>query len=190
MHEPLDWRCSCGQVRLHIARGPSSRVVCYCKSCQGAARHLGHAELLDEKGGSDLLQTSPHLVEIVEGADRLEVMRLTPRGPYRWYASCCNMPVCNTVPSRHLSFVSIMAARFDQPEKAGKVIARVFTEGAKGAAPKSFGTVRLLGGVLARVLSAKLSGRWRDNPFFDANGVPRAEPRTLSAEERRAAYAG
>lgn len=190
MHDTLEWRCVCGEAHLRVSAGSSSRVVCYCKSCQGAAKHLGHPELLDEQGGSDLLQTAPHLVEIVEGKHKLRVMRLTARGPFRWYSSCCGTPVCNTVPSRHLSFVSLMVPRFDRPEAAGRVIARVFTDGAKGKAPKSFGTARLVGGVAARVISGKLTGRWRDNPFFNADGTPISEPRTLSAEERRAAYAG
>ena len=38
----------------------------------------------------------PKFMTMTQGADRLTFLRMTEKGPLRWYASCCNTPIGNT----------------------------------------------------------------------------------------------
>ncbi len=66
--------CSCGSVRGSIA-GVSpetvNRVVCYCDDCQAYAHHLGRAALLDEHGGSDVVQVAPATLSFARGTEHI-----------------------------------------------------------------------------------------------------------------------
>lgn len=189
MADPLDWRCACGQVRLEIAPGVGARVVCYCKHCRAFARHLDDMETLDAGGGSDILQVSPEHVRIKAGAEHLAALRLTSRGPLRWYATCCSSRVANTGPRRSLPLVSVMTPRLTDPEAAGPVTARVFTESATGPVSGPTGsTLRLGMGFVTRALASWLSGGTRRHPFFDAKGAPLAAPERPEGAARAAAY--
>src|SRR5262249_31767225 len=109
MHN-AELRCRCGGVRGRVkdaAPQTVNRLVCYCDDCQAFAHHLGRADLLDPHGGTDIVQVAPASVAFDEGADRIEGVRLGPKGLYRWYAKCCNTPVGNTV-SPAVAFVGIV----------------------------------------------------------------------------------
>src|SRR5262245_12535850 len=96
----VELRCRCGEVRGRVANASPrtvNRVVCYCDDCQAALHHLGHAELLDEHGGTDIVQVAPASLAFHAGADRIVGLRLSPKGLYRWHTSCCKTPVGNTV---------------------------------------------------------------------------------------------
>src|SRR5579883_2663382 len=115
MSTKAEMRCRCGEVRGWVAN-PSprtvNRVVCYCDDCQAFAHHLGRADLLDSHGGSDIVQVAPASLTFVQGQERIAGLRLTPKGIYRWYASCCNTPVGNTV-TPAIPFVGIVAQAFE-----------------------------------------------------------------------------
>ena len=49
----------------------------------------------------------------LQGQHRIVGLRLTPKGLFRWYASCCNTPVGNTL-TPAIPFVGIVAQGFDQ----------------------------------------------------------------------------
>ncbi|MBK7396382.1 MAG: hypothetical protein IPJ34_08800 [Myxococcales bacterium] len=78
--------CRCGRVTGEV-RGavPATvnRVVCYCDDCQAFARHLGRDDLLDESGGSDIVQVAPATLQ-VRANEALRCPRLDQRD-YRWY---------------------------------------------------------------------------------------------------------
>ena len=60
-------QCRCGHVRGTASEfAPSSgfRLVCYCKDCQGFARFLDRADVLDAAGGTDILQMPPGRVTL------------------------------------------------------------------------------------------------------------------------------
>src|ERR1700761_995518 len=105
----VEVRCRCGEVRGVAADASPrtvNRVLCYCDDCQAYAHHLGRADLLDGKGGSDIVQMAPAAISFTKGKDRIAGLRLTEKGLYRWYATCCNTPVGNTM-SPALPFVGI-----------------------------------------------------------------------------------
>jgi len=63
-------RCRCGEVK-GVVTGASprtvNRVVCYCDDCQAYAHQLGRPDLLNAKGGSDIVQIAPSALSITRG---------------------------------------------------------------------------------------------------------------------------
>jgi hypothetical protein len=104
-------RCHCGELRGSVT-DPSprtvNRVVCYCDDCQAFAHQLGRADLLDARGGTDIVQVAPASLKFVQGQRRIVGLRLTSNGLFRWYASCCNTPVGNSL-NPAIPFVGIIA---------------------------------------------------------------------------------
>jgi len=114
----VELHCRCGQVRGRVTNASPrtvNRIVCYCDDCQAFAHHLGRADLLDAHGGSDIVQVAPASLTFDHGADRIVGLRLSPKGLYRFYASCCKTPLGNTV-GPAIPFVGIVAQAFDAPD--------------------------------------------------------------------------
>src|SRR5262245_34848405 len=106
MQLDLPLRCSCGRVRGIVNElEPSSgfRLVCYCKDCQGFARVLDRADVLDRAGGTDIVQMPPGRVKLTAGIDAVRSLRFSNR-VFRWYAGCCRTPIANTASSVRVPF--------------------------------------------------------------------------------------
>lgn len=166
-----------------------NRLVCYCDDCQAFAHHLDRADLLDANGGSDMVQVAPASLTFTRGTERIVGLRLKPKGLYRWYASCCNTPLGNTVgPS--IPFVGIVSRGFDDADAAfGEPVSRILGKHAVGTPPAgSLGlNFRFVARVVRKILGWRLGGRTWPHPFFDR--VTRAPSRpltTLSHEQREA----
>lgn len=198
MSQDVALRCRCGTIRGHL-RGASphnvNRVVCHCDDCQAFLHHLGRADLLDERGGTDIVQVAPASLTFDEGAEHIAGVRLSPKGLYRWYAGCCKTPLGNTLrPS--VPFVGIALELFqgtpDAPQRDaafGPPRGAVFGQYAIGEAPpgSTKPNVGLLARLIGRILGWKLKGQTWPHPFFDrATGAPRHPVTTLSREERNA----
>ena len=87
----IEFGCRCGQVRGivdPVERRLSNRVTCYCDDCQAFAHYLGRPDLLDARGGSDIVQVPPASVRFLSGADQIDGVRLGAKGLYRWRARC------------------------------------------------------------------------------------------------------
>lgn len=193
MADAISLACSCGrfQAKIHDP-GPSTdnHGICYCVDCQAFPRHLGQAErCLDASGGTDIYQTQPSKVEITAGTEHLAVLRLLPKGLHRWHTTCCGTPICNTMGSPKLSFVGFLTCNFAPGDllpiafryKKEQALAPV--EGPSGSvAAFAFKTVKTM-------LGARLSGTWKQTPFFDpVSGRAVVAPYTLSETEREKAY--
>ena len=189
MSHSHSWSCDCGAFRLSVDTGGGTRAMCYCKDCQAFARTLGRTAMLDAHGGSDLYQVAPHQVLVEAGREHLRALRLTGKGPYRWYTGCCNTPIANTWSSTAIPFVTLMSLRFDAPETLGPVRVQGFRRDAIGYVEREGGGLgRLFAEFGLRVLLSFATGRWRRSPFFDAEGRPLAEARALTEDERARAY--
>jgi hypothetical protein len=184
--------CRCGVVRGAVdAAAPHNRVVCYCADCRIFEHFLGRAaEVVDERGGVDIVQILPSALTLEQGADRLACVRMTPRGPLRWYAECCNTPIGSTALSHRTPVVGLVCTCLAPTpildESFGPVTMAVFTAGAKGEPKPRQASIPLLVLRLAmRGAHAVLRGDHRRTPFFDvATDTPVSPPRVLSAEER------
>jgi len=188
--------CRCGKVTGHVAdasRRSVNHAVCYCADCQAFAHHLGRADLLDQRGGSDIVQVAPATLSFARGQDHIRAVRLTLKGLFRWYADCCNTPLGNTV-GPAIPLVGLVTAVFEtagqNPERLfGKPSGAVNGQHAIGGPPPgSRGIpVRMILPAVFRVLRWWLKGKARPNPFFDpARGKPRFAVTVLSSVERDA----
>jgi len=198
MKQDLELGCCCGQVHGQV-RGVSpetvNRAICYCDDCQAFAHHLGRTDLLDEHGGSDLVQVAPASVSYDRGLELIRGVQLGPKGMHRWYASCCKTPLGNTMPTPALPFIGLSIEAFlaldvrrrDEVFGAprGKVWGQFATngtpEGSTRLPPKMIlHTVRLL-------LGWKLGGKTWPHPFFErATAAPKLAVTLLSQAERQA----
>lgn len=185
-----DLACRCGAVRGAVERDPrANHMVCYCADCQDYAYVLGRPDVLDERGGSEVVQTLPSFVTITQGADRLACLRMTDKGPLRWYASCCNTPIGNTALTHKIAFVGLLAACLAArpvEETFGPVSMWGFTAGAKGEPkPPETSIAKVIARIAPRTIRARLDGSYRKTPFFDVKtGRLVAEPRIVAPEER------
>jgi Family of unknown function (DUF6151) len=171
--------------------GEVNRGVCYCRDCQAYAHFLGKpGDILDAMGGTDVVATLPAHVTFTEGIDALTCMSLTDKGLLRWYASCCNTAIGNT--SRHFkfSFVGLVHTCLENdPSRTvdasfGPVRMLTGTKTAKGKPPSmGFSTFSSVLRFLSTVLRARLDGRYKRTPFFDAQGKPIVAPKVLTANE-------
>ncbi len=196
MSRDAELHCRCGETRGHVKDASAqtvNRVVCYCDDCQAYLHHLGRTDLLDAQGGTDIVQVAPASLTFHRGAERIVGLRLTPKGLYRWYASCCNTPLGNTV-GPAIPFVGIVARAFEgsatgPDDLFGKPVGAILGKYAIGTAPKGSTrlNLRLLARAVSMVLGWRLRGKTWPHPFFDrATRTPSRPLTTLSRAERDA----
>jgi hypothetical protein len=146
--------------------------------------------MLDAQGGTDIFQTSQASLTLTAGTERVACVRLTPNGLARWYASCCNTPIGNTLATPAVPFIGVttLFARGRKDEALGPIRARVHADSAKdgrravpaGGLPMPYVMAR----ALWLMLRWRLRGDHRRSPLFDAaTGLPIAQPRVLTAAE-------
>ena len=189
-------RCRCQQVHGLVTNASAdtvNRVVCYCDDCQAFLYRLGRADLFDPNGGTDIVQVAPAALSFVQGKERIVGLRLTPKGLYRWYASCCRTPLGNTL-GLAIPFVGIVAQAFASDTQTpdgvfGRPIGAVFGKCAVDNSPE--GSTRLNPRLIARtlrlILGWRLRGKTWPHPFFDRTTRAPSFPLTvLSREERDA----
>lgn len=181
----LVFSCNCkalrGEVSAQGIKG-GTRVVCYCADCR--ANELYHGQPDPAPDPVDLIQLAPDSISITQGAEHLKAIRLGPRGPLRWYAACCGTPLANTLAKPTLPFAGMRSDVFQDKPALGKIRARAFIPAA-GKQSRTKGGGAMAWGILSRMIASRLSGRWRETPFFNAEtGKPVAEPATLSKDQR------
>jgi hypothetical protein len=170
-----------------------NHCVCYCDDCQAFPKALGRPDVVDANGGTDIFQLSQARLEFTHGLDRVAWLQLAPKGTARWYASCCNTPIGNTLPTMGVPFIGVIRAFIREPagDALGPIRARVFRKFAIGdvaAIPpdnQSRWTMVLRLAVL--IISWRLRGDHKRSPFFDAaSGAPLKPSRILTEAERAA----
>lgn len=118
MSNDLSLRCRCGAVRGTVSEASPSttnRAVCYCDDCQAFARYLDRPDLVDARGGTEIIQVAPGRVRFTQGSDQIRTMRLSssPRALVRCYTDCCRTPAGNMLPSARSPFVGLVAPFFE-----------------------------------------------------------------------------
>lgn len=193
MNFPL--RCACGLVEGYVASPHrAGRAICYCRDCQAFARFLGHPErTLDEHGGTDIVATSPRYVHFAQGKEHLRCMSLSPKGLLRWYAGCCRTPIGNTPRDPKLSYVglvhnSLAGSSTETDAVFGPPRVAVNTGSATGTVRSTpLPTFLAVLKIIRNVLGSRLSGKYRENPFFlPGTSEPIVVPQVLTSAERKA----
>lgn len=187
-------RCRCGKLEGEIdAARVKARAICYCKDCQAFARFLqAEGDVLDSAGGTEVEAMLPAGLRFTKGFEHLACMSLSPKGIYRWYASCCNTPVGNTPRDPKASYLGLVRTclaatpqELDRQLGSGRMTANTGSaHGPVKATP--FAMLLAVPRLGAMLIRARIGGGWRDNPLFDAAGAPVRTPRVLSREERAA----
>jgi hypothetical protein len=186
-------QCRCGTIQGFVTdTKAANHCICYCRDCQAFAHFLGQdREILDARGGSEIVQTAPQNIRITQGLDSIACMRLTGKGLLRWYAECCRTPIGNTLATPKISFVGLVHSclqNSSQPieQSFGPVRVWVHTQGAKGQPkPESAGILRTVAWFLRTTLKARITGGYKNTPFFDIlRAAPIVQPRVLSEAER------
>jgi hypothetical protein len=190
-------RCRCGKVRgqlRDVSAAGRKHAVCYCDDCQIYASHLDESgALLDERGGTEGVLTTPSELRIDEGASYLRCLRLSPKGIYRWYTECCNTPVGTMVDPRVpvliLPTVSLdFAAAGTTADRAlGPVTLRIHGRFARGGVPEGAHPKtppRMLPALLSHLLRGYLGRKTKPSPFYDARNTPRATPTLIDLTAR------
>ena len=194
MSHPL--QCSCGTLQGTLDNPQSGhRVVCYCRDCQAFAYFLGRAdEILDERGGSDIVQVLPRNITFTQGVEKLACMRLTDKGLLRWYASCCHTPIGNTLATPKMSFIGLVHTCLESRDRRlqdafGPIRGWVNTGGARGnPKPKAVGQGATIFWFIGHTLKARFNGDYKRTPLFRADtGAPVVEPRVLTSGEHETA---
>ncbi|MBP9084996.1 MAG: hypothetical protein KBG15_02715 [Kofleriaceae bacterium] len=145
---------------------------------------------LDARGGVDILHLAQGDVRIAQGRDRLACMRLSPKGMFRFYATCCATPLGSTV-SAGLPFVgfptTILDSTVDRTQVLGPALsvngASALAGPIKDRKLALVGMMLRVGALLARW---KMTGRGKPSPYFDAQGQPAAVPQVITKAERAA----
>jgi hypothetical protein len=190
MGHPL--QCRCGAIRGFVeSPRAANRAICYCKDCQAFAHFLGRpGEVLDPRGGSDIVQIAPRQLTLTAGTESLACMRLKPKGLLRWYAACCNTPIGNTLATPKVSFVGLLHNCLEGSGESldavfGPVRAWVNTESAKGSPkPVTRGLSSSVLWLLRTVVKARFNGDYKRTPLFRVDtGLPIVAPQVLSSDE-------
>ena len=93
-------------------------------------------------------------------------------------------PFANTLAKPGLPFAGMRSDLFQDKSALGKIRARAFIP-APGKQARTKGGGAMAWGILSRMITARLSGRWRETPFFDA-GDRQAGGRTSADQQNRA----
>lgn len=184
----IPFSCQCGQVAGMLdvpSSAAGNHIICHCPDCRASAIHLGRPDP-GAKQGTELWHTTPDRVTLTQGTERLEIQQLSPKGPYRWYANCCNTPLFDTLRGPRLAFVGLSVACLSDSAALGPLIGQAFMKGPdRKYHHEGFNRIGLR--IAKMMLSANLSGAWRKTPFFDADGTPIAPVHVLTKDERAAA---
>ena len=182
----ISLKCNCGEVKgsaIDVTPSSGSRVVCCCSDCQAFASYLDReSHTLDEFGGTEVFQIPQSQLKIQQGQDKLKSMRLTKKGLLRWYTSCCNTPIGNTM-NANMPFVGVIHTFMDMPNRdsvLGPIRAFVQTQHAKGVPNYPKHSAKFPIGITARIiwkmLLWKLQGKHKPSVFFGDDGRPVVKP--------------
>lgn len=185
-------QCQCGNVQGSVNHPKNiNRVTCYCRDCQAFAHFLGKSnEILDHQGGTAIVQMLPKTLSFTQGTEYLACMRLTEAGLLRWYTTCCNTPIGNTLPSHRMSFIGVVhnclessAVKLD--DLCHGKSAHVNTTDAKGdPKPQQSGQMKTILGNILMIFKARIDGSYKQTPFFEVDsGKPIITPKILSPQE-------
>ncbi|MEX0306692.1 MAG: DUF6151 family protein [Ruegeria sp.] len=187
--DELTFCCDCGALSGRITKNgirSGTHVVCFCHDCRAAQLYFGQPD--PAPGPVEVFQMAPEDIKFESGAEHLAAMQLSPKGMLRWYAKCCNAPIATTPTTPKFPFAGFIVRRIPDHSGLGPITTRGFAPKAGGK--QSHEKLRYAAvGLLKRVLKSRLSGSWKNTPFFKSEtGEPVARPTVLTKEQRVAFY--
>jgi hypothetical protein len=189
MSHTVPLRCRCGAVEGVVDLRGAEHATCYCDDCRAFARALGREDILDDAGGSAIVQVRPAHVRLVRGHEHVACLRLHDAGMLRFHTSCCQTPLGNVMAKPRLPFIGIPGGAVVVDDAALPAPMRVQGRFACGPVPPGTAQTVTPSQVLRTVrflAKSALRGGGRPHSFFSADGAPIATPRVLSPVERDA----
>jgi hypothetical protein len=169
------------QGTLHEV-GSGNHALCFCQSCRAADIYTGDPD--PGSNGITVYQTTPDKTSFEAGQDQLAVFSFGPKNLLRWQAGCCGTLLFNTLRSPKASFTALRAERVSDKAVLGPVRSRGFIPKENGK-HRHEGIRPLILGMLWRLLVGRITGRWKQTPFFDvATLEPVAKIQVLPKGER------
>lgn len=194
-HLPVaELACRCGHVcgrLLDASPRTVNRVLCYCDDCQAFAHEIGRNDVLDARGGTDIVQVAPWMLRLDHGHDHIAALRLSDQGLYRYYTTCCGTPLGNT-PGPSVPFIGVPAPLFGTDRirvdrllgSASGVVYGQYAIGDPQGLPRDV-PLRMVLRATAKVIAWFVRGRSWPHPFFERAGGRSLFPvRVLTAERR------
>lgn len=183
--QDVGFACSCGTVQGRLSGltpKTGDQLRCHCADCRRAVIWLGQPD--PGPGGVGYLQTTPAHVSFNGAA--LKAFIWKNKRLMRWYAPCCNTHMFNTLDSAKWPFASFNMNTLQAPSPLGDVTVHGFQDTSDGA-PKHIRMGGFMWRFAKRALRARLTGTWRDTPFFERSGKPKAPVQTLTRSDRATA---
>jgi len=183
----LPFACDCGKLRgtlLGVTAGNGTRLECHCHDCRATELFAGQPD--PAPGGVQLYQTVPDRVRFDAGLDQLAVFSLSDTGLLRWQARCCGAILFNTMRTPKVPFASFRTDRLADPSPLGPIAARAYIRKPNGKRGHEGGW-RFFLGFAGRALSRRVTGRWKDTPFFErGTNTPVRDVYVVTEAERAA----
>lgn len=181
--------CVCKEVQAEVSDvSPSTanHLVCFCHDCRDFLRFLEKADWLTPGNGAALVHVAAGRVSFKVGAERLQAIRLSDKGLFRYFTSCCKSPFGVTM-SEGMPLVAYSTHLVDSltdfcaPSNCyGKFAGPGAPSGIPSVVTPAFGFKML------RLLATwKVTGKGSPHPYF-RNGKSIAPVRVLTSDERAA----
>jgi hypothetical protein len=143
--------------------------------------------VLDKQGGTEIVQVAQPRLRFLQGEERLSAVRLSEKGMVRWYASCCNTPIGNTLADPKVSFIGLIHVSLDHAQMNsdfGTKIAILNTHTALGQTkPTQRGLVVVIARFIWIVVTMRVTGRYKHSQLFNTSGSPRVVPTIIAPQE-------
>ncbi len=187
----ISLRCQCGALRGSLAAKTvksGTHLTCHCRDCRAFQVAVGR----DDPGAADgvrILQIGPAGMEITQGVEHLAALRLSPRGPLRFYAACCGTPIATTPSKLSIPFAGLITEMVEDQGALGRVRAQVNISGPGGKTTHRRAG-RVVMALVANVGAALIKGERKKTPFFNAEtGRPVVEPKVIDKARKAEIYA-
>ena len=188
----LPFACTCGKLSGHligVSPKNGNRIDCFCGDCRAAEAFASPTHAIPD-GPVELYQTTPARIRIDAGDTHLAVFSLSPKGVLRWYANCCGAMLFNTLRNPKIAFAAVFTDRLADGRPLGPVRTRANIQKSDG---KSYteGLGRAVRSFARGAISARITGGWKNTPFFDPDTLePVADVYVLTKEERASVTPG
>lgn len=185
----VNLRCRCGAVQGTVDLEGAQGGLCYCDDCRAFAHELGRGDTLDAAGGSAVIQIRPGNLQLTQGHAHIGCLRLSDRGMFRFFTTCCQTPLANVMSKPRLPFIGLARAALHGEAAQFPPLMGIQGRFATAAPPPGTANTVSAGQALSTLLflaSSAWNSRGKRNPLFDESDAPIAPVRVLTDAEREA----
>ena len=184
MTDSTTFSCTCGKIHgvlTDISEKTGTGIVCHCSQCRAAEVYLDQPDPEDD--GVAIFQTTFDHVTFMAGADKMYAFSFEDGKLVRWYASCCKVPLFNTMAEPKSGFVGVIVDRLADTAPLGRIRAMLYQRDENGKQSHT-GLRHVIAGGTKRAARMRFTGKWKKNAFFGRSGKPITRVHVLSEIEK------